>query len=296
MGAYLVFQLIWWGYQLFKLHKQQLQNLSDQGLAVAPHALQAKVYMIIGEGLVFLIFLGVGFWWIRKNVWRDLQAAQKEKTFLLAITHELKTPVAAIKLNSQTLVQRSLTEEQQRKIHSDIQKEANRLNTLVNNVLLATQMENNSVHPHITSSDLTQVLDHVIRRFELLHPNRNIKAILERNILWNTDEELFSSAVANLIENAHKYSPSNTSIEVRLFQSAGLPNVEVADNGIGIPDEEKQLVFQKFYRLGDENRRVSKGTGLGLFIVKEICNQLNASVQLVNNGENGSRFVITFKS
>lgn len=296
MGAYLVFQLMWWGFQLFRLHKLNLQNQVNNGVAVPPHALASKVYMIMGEGLVFLAFLAIGFWWIRKNVWRDLQAAQKEKTFLLAVTHELKTPVAAIKLNSQTLINRSLSPEQQKKIHSDIEKEANRLNTLVNNVLLATQIENNAVHISSTDIDLTWTLDQLIRRFELLHPSRNIVANLERNIHWNSDEDLLASAVSNLIENAHKYSPTDTSIEVNLFLRNGFPVIEVSDEGIGIPDEEKSLVFNKFYRLGDENRRVSKGTGLGLFIVKEICNQLNASVQVLDNTTKGSRFVLIFKS
>lgn len=296
MGAYLVFQLMWWGFQLFQLHKLNIKNQVENGLDVPPHALASKVYMIAGEGLVFLLFLAVGFWWIRKNVWRDLQAAQKEKTFLLAVTHELKTPVAAIKLNSQTLINRSLTAEQQKKIHSDIEKEANRLNTLVNNVLLATQIENNAVHLSKNEIDLTQTLDQIIRRFELLQPSRNIVANLERNITWSSDEELLASAVSNLIENAHKYSSTESSIEVNLFLKDGLPVIEVCDEGVGIPEEEKTLVFTKFYRLGDENRRVSKGTGLGLFIVKEICNQLNASIQVFDNTKKGSRFVLTFKS
>jgi signal transduction histidine kinase len=145
MAAYLVFQLVWWGWQLYKLQFAYLQHLKSEGAKLPENALRNKIFMIIGEGGVFLLLLFLGIWWIKKNVWQDLTRAQKEKNFLLAVTHELKTPIAAIRLNTQTLKNRKLTEEQSQDLCADIITESNRLETLVNNILLATQFEQNTV-------------------------------------------------------------------------------------------------------------------------------------------------------
>jgi signal transduction histidine kinase len=100
--------------------------------------------------------------------------------------------------------------------------------------------------------------------------------------------------LSNLMENARKYSPNQTPIEISFLQHANKAILSVKDNGVGIPDEEKSRIFDKFYRIGNENTRKSKGTGLGLYIVKKIVTLYKYDISVRNNTPQGSIFEVTF--
>jgi K+-sensing histidine kinase KdpD len=294
MAAYLVFQLVWWGWQLYKLQHAYLQHLKSEGNPLPANALRNKIFMIIGEGGVFLLLLFLGVWWIKKNVWQDLKRAQKEKNFLLAVTHELKTPIAAIRLNSQTLKNRKLTEEQSQDLCADIITESNRLETLVNNILLATQFEQNTSLGNWQKTDLSALVEAQIKRFQQLFPDRTVNSNIQSAIFLQAEENMLVSLLFNLLENANKYSPISEPIVVSLKASEHLILLEISDYGIGIPSEERKSIFEKFHRVGNEQTRSQKGTGLGLYIVKEICKTHKAEITISDNTPRGSRFKITF--
>ena len=294
MAAYLVFQLVWWGWQLYKLQFAYLQHLKSEGATLPENALRNKIFMIIGEGGVFLLLLFLGIWWIKKNVWQDLTRAQKEKNFLLAVTHELKTPIAAIRLNTQTLKNRKLTEEQSQDLCTDIITESNRLETLVNNILLATQFEQNTVLGNWQKTDLSALVEAQIKRFQQLFPERTVNSNIHSNIFLQAEENMLVSLLFNLLENANKYSPVSEPISVFLKGSDHIVLLEISDFGIGIPNEERKSIFEKFHRVGNEETRSQKGTGLGLYIVKEICKAHKAEINISDNSPRGSRFQITF--
>ena len=294
MAAYLVFQLVWWGWQLYKLQFAYLQHLKSEGTKLPENALRNKIFMIIGEGGVFLILLFLGIWWIKKNVWQDLARAQKEKNFLLAVTHELKTPIAAIRLNTQTLKNRKLTEEQSQDLCIDIITESNRLETLVNNILLATQFEQNTSLGNWQKIDLSALVEAQIKRFQQLFPERPVNSNIQSNIFLQAEENMLVSLLFNLLENANKYSPISEPIAVSVKASEHIVLLEISDFGIGIPNEERKSIFEKFHRVGNEQTRSQKGTGLGLYIVKEICKAHKAEIPMSDNSPRGSRFQITF--
>ena len=294
MAAYLVFQLVWWGWQLYKLQFAYLQHLKSEGATLPENALRNKIFMIIGEGGVFLLLLFLGIWWIKRNVWQDLTRAQKEKNFLLAVTHELKTPIAAIRLNTQTLKNRKLTEEQSQDLCTDIITESNRLETLVNNILLATQFEQNTVLGNWQKTDLSALVEAQIKRFQQLFPERTVNSSIHSNISLQAEENMIVSLLFNLLENANKYSPVSEPISVLLKGSEHIVLLEISDFGIGIPTEERKSIFEKFHRVGNEETRSQKGTGLGLYIVKEICKAHKAEINISDNSPRGSRFQITF--
>jgi K+-sensing histidine kinase KdpD len=250
--------------------------------------------MIVGEGGVFLLLLFLGIWWIKKNVWQDLKRAQKEKNFLLAVTHELKTPIAAIRLNTQTLKNRKLTEEQSQDLCADIITESNRLETLVNNILLATQFEQNTVLGNWQKTDLSALVETQIKRFQQLFHERTVNSNIQSNIELEAEENMLVSLLFNLLENANKYSPVPEPISVTLKASEHIILLEISDLGIGIPIEERKSIFEKFHRVGNEETRSQKGTGLGLYIVKEICKAHKAEITIGDNSPRGSRFQITF--
>ena len=294
MAAYLVFQLVWWGWQLYKLQFAYLQQLKSEGAKLPENALRNKIFMIVGEGGVFLLLLFLGIWWIKKNVWQDLTRAQKEKNFLLAVTHELKTPIAAIRLNSQTLKNRKLSEEQSQDLCTDIITESNRLETLVNNILLATQFEQNTVLGNWQKTDLSALVEAQIKRFQQLFPERTVNSNIHSNVFLQAEENMLVSLLFNLLENANKYSPVSEPISVLLKGSEHIVLMEISDFGIGIPNEERKSIFEKFHRVGNEETRSQKGTGLGLYIVKEICKAHKAEINISDNSPRGSRFQITF--
>jgi len=294
LAVYLVFQLVWWGWQLYKLQHAYLEHLKSEGNTLPENALRNKIFMIIGEGGVFLILLFWGIWWIKKNVWQDLKRAQKEKNFLLAVTHELKTPIAAIRLNSQTLKNRKLTEEQSQDLCADIITESNRLETLVNNILLATQFEQNTSLSNWQTMDFSILVETQIKRFQQLFPERIVNSNIQSNIQMEVEENMLISLLFNLLENANKYSPAKEPISVSLKGNEHVVLLEISDNGMGIPAEERKSVFDKFHRLGNEQTRSQKGTGLGLYIVKEICKAHRAEINISDNTPKGSRFHITF--
>jgi signal transduction histidine kinase len=294
MAAYLVFQLVWWGWQLYKLQFAYLQHLKSEGAKLPENALRNKIFMIVGEGGVFLLLLFLGVWWIKKNVWQDLKRAQKEKNFLLAVTHELKTPIAAIRLNTQTLKNRKLTEEQSQDLCADIITESNRLETLVNNILLATQFEQNTVLGNWQKTDLSALVETQIKRFQQLFHERTVNSNIQSNIELEAEENMLVSLLFNLLENANKYSPVSEPISVTLKASEHIILLEISDLGIGIPIEERKSIFEKFHRVGNEETRSQKGTGLGLYIVKEICKAHKAEITISDNTPCGSRFQITF--
>ncbi len=279
---------------MYKLQFAYLQQLKSEGATLPENALRNKIFMIVGEGGVFLLLLFLGIWWIKKNVWQDLKRAQKEKNFLLAVTHELKTPIAAIRLNSQTLKNRKLSEEQSQDLCTDIITESNRLETLVNNILLATQFEQNTVLGNWQKTDLSALVEAQIKRFQQLFPERTVNGNIHSNIFLQAEENMLVSLLFNLLENANKYSPVSEPISVLLKGSEHIVLLEISDFGIGIPDEERKSIFEKFHRVGNEETRSQKGTGLGLYIVKEICKAHKAEITISDNTPLGSRFQITF--
>ena len=279
---------------MYKLQFAYLQHLKSEGTKLPENALRNKIFMIIGEGGVFLILLFLGIWWIKKNVWQDLARAQKEKNFLLAVTHELKTPIAAIRLNTQTLKNRKLTEEQSQDLCTDIITESNRLETLVNNILLATQFEQNTSLGNWQKIDLSALVEAQIKRFQQLFPERPVNSNIQSNIFLQAEENMLVSLLFNLLENANKYSPISEPIAVSVKASEHIVLLEISDFGIGIPNEERKSIFEKFHRVGNEQTRSQKGTGLGLYIVKEICKVHKAEITISDNSPRGSRFQITF--
>jgi signal transduction histidine kinase len=298
MAAYVLFQLLWWGLQLYQLHEKIIFIETNGNFQ--KELLNKKLAMIMGEGLVFLVFLGVAFWWIRRNVWRDLKFAQKEKNFMQAITHELKTPIAAIKINAITLRDRELSNVQKEQLLQFILDESNRQELLIENILLSTQFENKLYQKNFSEINLSQTLQTTIKRIELLYPQAKLTIKNENEsassiVLGNS--ELLQMAFFNLIENGIKYSlpkGDQPSIEISFCQSGTRLDIQIQDQGVGIPLQDQSHIFKKFYRVGDENTRRTKGSGLGLYIVKSILELHQAKINVSSKLSEGSTFTLSF--
>jgi len=273
---YALSQLIGWGYMFIKY-------------------VPDRKGMVIGEGMIFLVIFVLAVIRLKKHFAQERYYAQQQQNFLLAVTHELKSPLASVKLYLQTILKRDLDREQQKTFLSNSLKDIERLDYLVENVLLATKLESHSFNLPKEDFDFSSLVEEILDRLqknscktEILRPN------VEQGIILHADKFAITNVVTNLVENAIKYSPPCAHVEVKLYRKDNDLIFAVEDRGIGIPDEEKRLIFNKFYRLGNESTRKTKGTGLGLYIVKTVLQKHNASIRVLNNTPVGSIFEVTF--
>lgn len=307
--TYMLLALIWWTVLLTKnnneiylktieLHRLDtvLKDNSDQLLQTLN---KTKLHhervrqMIIGEGIVFGLSLILGMWMIQKAYIKEVEQTQNQKNFLLSITHELKSPIAAIQLISETLLKRKIPADQQSDLHKSILSENKRLENLINNLLLATKLESDYQY-NFQNTDLTRIIHQCIERQFVTNPNANIQYNYSESVQIMGDREALVSVFTNLIENGIKYGPSTPEIIITHKIIEKHVHISIQDNGSGIPDVEKDKIFNQFYRLGNEETRKTKGTGLGLYITDKIVKAHKGRIRVENNPTGGTIFTLFF--
>ena len=249
-------------------------------------------WMILGEGMAFSITLLIGLYLINRGYNREMQAARQRRNFLLSITHELKSPISSIRLVLETLNKRKLEEKQKEKLLRSGLQENERLHRLVNDLLLSAKLEA-TYQPIFTELDLVSLLRDLIEQVSQKFPDASIHTTLPSELPFQGDATGMRSLLLNLLENALKYSDPPADIRINGQKDATNILLEIADQGHGIPDREKNKIFEKFYRVGNEDTRKTKGTGLGLYIVKEIVTAHGGKIQVLNNKPKGTVFKIT---
>ncbi len=257
--------------------------------------LHKRWIMISGEGIVFIGILFLGIFQIRKTFKREEELSKQQQNFLLSVTHELKSPIASAKLQLQTLQKHELTREKQKEIIANAIYDTERLNNLVENILLAAKIDNNVYILHKENYNLSEYITDIMNQ-TIKASNFKQKAVLniEPDIYMGFDRTNFPSIIINLFENAVKYSPADSTITVSLKKQNQKIILSVADEGGGVPDEEKVNIFRKFYRIGNEETRKTKGTGLGLYIVSYLVKQHDGIISVKNNSPKGSVFEVIF--
>lgn len=255
---------------------------------------EKQKWMIVGESVVLTISLFLGFWLIHRGYRKEVNAANQQRNFLLSITHELKSPLASIRLVVETILRRALNQEQLNKLGGNALKETDRLNKLVNDLLLSARLES-SYELHRTEIDMIQLLEELVEQSKTKYPSSSfILSTKEKELFFYGDFSAISSVFLNLIENSVKYSKEYASITIDCYSNVQGVYVEVKDKGIGIEDKEKKFIFDKFYRIGSEDTRRTKGTGLGLYIVNEIVKAHKGKVLVKDNVPVGTVFKLFF--
>lgn len=283
---YVTLQFSWWLYLIFSLYDK---IYSDQD------TLSKKTLMLLGEGSVFFIILIIGVFIILRAFKRERELTLQQENFVLSVTHELKTPIASVKLFLQTLQKRELPDDKKIEIYQRSLAEINRLDGLVNNILLARSIENENYFLNKQEVNLKSFIEERIALLEnSILKSHKIELYLEE-VTIAIDPLGFESILINLIENTKKYSESNSTIKIHLSQKTEGALFQITDEGIGIPKEKRELVFSKFYREENEMTRKSKGTGLGLYITKFLVEQHNGRIELKGNKPQGLIVAIEFK-
>ncbi len=252
---------------------------------------ERKNFMILGEALVFFSILLFGTNWIYNKLSKEEAFNLQQQNFLHSITHELKSPLAGVKLGIDTILKRNLEGEKKERLLKMSATEVSRLNSLIDNVLLSAKLGGNALVPNFQIYNSIGLLQPIVERLNLVHSERNIKLNCE-DFQLKTDNWMIESIMVNLIENAIKYSPKNEPIEIICKLKKEKIEIAVKDYGNGISKEDKKEIFKKFYRIGDEMTRTAKGTGLGLFIVNELIKSLKGKITVSNNQPKGTIFNI----
>jgi K+-sensing histidine kinase KdpD len=284
LGAYVVLQFIWWGYHLIELTEE---------LKKEPAEIAKRITMIFGEGLVFFGILIFGLSKIRSSIIKELRLSERQNNFLLSVTHELKTPLAANKLYLQTILKRKLDEQSKTDLLQKAVQENERLELMIDNILNASRIENKALQPMKEEKNLSEIMNSVVDRFHRRNQKEFITCEIESGIVVPVDVFFIETILNNLIENAIKYGTIEKGISVYLFRKNHDILFGVKDQGPGISKELRKQIFYKFFRAGNEETRMKKGSGLGLFIVSELVRMHDAKIIYKENSPSGANFEIT---
>ena len=304
--VYIIAALVWWFIALnnqnhqMAVHKMSEINKDDSGyidkIQTINETERRKTAQYIGEGAIFFLLIITGAVFIYRAVRRQFKSSQQQQNFMMAITHELKTPIAVTKLNLETLQKRKLDDTQQQKLIQNTIQEANRLNSLCNNMLLASQIETGGsvlTKEEINFSELTR---ECVEDFKIRFPQRDLVSNISDELFIIGDRLMLQMAINNLIDNAIKYSSKDSAVTVELLQKSNWIALSVKDEGKGIDINEQKKIFDKYYRVGNMATKAAKCTGLGLYLTKKIAEQHNANISMTDNKPTGCIFTINIRN
>lgn len=308
---YIVAALVWWFISLERQNRQMAQkdkqNLLLQAGSLSVTQLADKMQTInvnaqrsttkyIAEGITFLALIVFGAVVVNRSIRQQFRSQQQQQNFMMAVTHELKTPISTTRLNLETLQKYNLDPEKQKKIIRTTLDETARLNFLTNNILVSSQLENQRYNTAPDDLDFSALLKDCISEFRRRFPERVFIEEIEEDTDIKGDALLLQMLANNLLENSIKYSPKDSTVTAALKKYGSYIELKVKDLGTGIPDVEKKKVFDKFYRIGNEATRKAQGTGLGLYLCKKIAQAHNADISVTDNDRNGTILAVVFKT
>jgi signal transduction histidine kinase len=256
------------------------------------------VLLVLGTLFFALVLAGLIWLWI----WliREMRLNQRQRAFLDAVTHEMKTPLASLRLYLDTLTRHDPEAERRRHFLERMRDDLDRLDGTVDQVLAAARAEEPGRPARLGRVSLTELLAECIGEIRSRHalPDASMRLDVASPAEVRGDASELSVVFRNLLENAVKYSPDPVDVRVRVEQSGSdRVEVDIRDRGIGIPPAELRKIFQRFYRAGRDVQRTASGLGLGLFIVRNLVRRQGGRVVARSEGSGeGSRFVVTLRA
>jgi two-component system, OmpR family, sensor histidine kinase CiaH len=248
---------------------------------------QASIRMFTAEGATFLCILLAGAAIILRSVRREMQLMRQQANFLSAVTHELKSPLASIRLFIETLEMRDLTPEKRSRYLSNMHADVDRLEGLVNNILAVARLDSRRFVVHVDEGDLARDVADVVTALGKDPSQRRLKVDLsvpDGPLPARYDLGVLKTVLRNLLDNAAKYGGADKPVHIAVARHEDWATIEVADQGIGLAAEEQEKIFQKFYRVGDEMVRQAEGSGLGLYLSRELLRQSGGTLTVESPG------------
>ena len=251
--------------------------------------LGALFFMLLIAGLVLLCI-----WLVR-----EMRVNQRQQAFLDAVTHEMKTPLASLRLYVDTLGRHEPAPERRREFLTHMGEDLDRLDRTVDQVLAAARAEERARPDRVDRTELPALLSSCILEIRSRHglPEQALRLDAGSGVRVRGDAAELGLVFRNLLENAVKYSTGPVDVQVAVSGPLdGRVSVEIADRGIGIPRDELRRIFERFYRVGRDVQRQVAGLGLGLFIVRSLVRRQGGQVVARSEGAGrGSSFVVTLR-
>jgi signal transduction histidine kinase len=284
--------------------KTFLPGWSGYGVSIRPgrvEQLQAhrrsSIRMFAAEGATFVCILLAGTVIIFRSVRREMQLIRQQANFLSAVTHELKSPLASLRLFIETLEMRDLPTEKRARFLANMRADVDRLEGLVNNILTVARLDSGRFVMHVNPGDVGRDVTDVVNALAKDPSQRSLKvewALPAEPIQASYDMGVLKIVMRNLLDNAAKYGGADKPVRIAVARQNATVAIEVADQGIGLAEAEREKIFQKFYRVGDEMVRQAEGSGLGLYLARELVRQMGGTLVAESPGlGRGSTFRIT---
>ena len=219
----------------------------------------------------------------------------REKQFSSDVSHELRTPVSVILIESQYSLEYADTLEEAKDSFSVIQRQAKKMSELINQIMELSKIEKQIIIP-TKKINFSEIIEKILLDYKNLIDKKNIKISkeIEENIFITGDKIMIERLLDNLLNNAMKFTKNE--IKIKLYSENENCILEVEDNGIGMSEEFKNLIWGRFYQINDSrNKKINKGFGLGLFLVSKIIEQHNAVINVESELNKGTKFIAKFK-
>jgi len=272
----------------YVLIKLQEESLIDEFVKRRSWIYGIALTMLLG-GMVLGILL------ILRDISREAHLAQLRADFISNVTHELKTPLTSIQLFTESIaLKRIKTAAQKKEYLQIILKETESLKRMINNILDSSREGRGKREYHFKEVNISAQVNTAIEDLEywLTEKKFTLHKEIDEHIVAKADPVALKQAIINLLNNAIKFSVDRKEIVVSLKRAQENILIQVEDKGIGIPDDQKDLIFQAFYRVGQKNSEDISGTGLGLSVVKEIVEAHQGTVSVESRVNEGSTFTI----
>ena len=247
-------------------------------------------------GILSLLIIG-GLVLTKHVVSKEMALARLKSDFVSNVSHELRTPLALIRLYAETLeLGRITTQEKKQEYYRIIRKESERLTALINNILDFSRIEAGHKEYEFRQTDIADLVRNTLDsyRYQIEQQGFAFEESIDPNLPpVRVDREAIARALVNLVNNALKYSADEKFLGVKLYRANGSVKLEVSDHGIGITRREQSKIFEKFYRTGDPLVHNTKGSGLGLSLVRHITRAHGGDVEVESTPGKGSKFILS---
>jgi len=298
-------QAIWWIVFMAGLIDEKVEIAeqlgADRQFVEQLHSQEISRQIMIGlEGLFFLVVIGGGAWLIYRALVKTEQLKFNQQNFLMAVTHELKTPLASIEIYIDTLLSSKIPAEKKTRILPRMKSDLVRLEKLVENILEAGRFERSGYRLHREVVDLSALLERLVNRYRHLPWETPVEIDTEIGpaVHVSADPEALSRAVEAVLENALKYNDKEAvKLHIALSTDNRAARIDIVDNGLGLNRGDREAIFDRFYRVGSELSRERPGSGLGLYLCREILRAHGGDVVAESEGPGrGARFIMTLEA
>lgn len=267
-----------------------------QGTSVKELQKMAVQQSFIVLGILSLMTIG-GLLLTKHMVSKEMAVAKLKSDFVSNVSHELRTPLALIRLYAETLeLGRISTAEKKQQYYRIIRKESERLTSLINNILDFSRIEAGRKEYEFRDTDIAELVRNTLDsyRYQIEQQGFSLEENIQPNLpALQVDREAIARALVNLINNALKYSSEDKFLGVKLYRENGVVKLEVSDHGIGIGRHDQSKIFEKFYRAGDPLVHNTKGSGLGLSLVRHISEAHGGDIAVESTPGKGSKFILS---